>query len=436
MTSMRVGILCAAAAALGASSVSAQVPLTPRALGMGGAYVAVARGHETVFLNAANLGLAGNPGWSIAFPQVAIGASSVGVELQDIQDILNYDDLDDARRQEILANIPASGTGLEADVRAPFLAVQRGNVAFGVSYNAVGSHGAARDLVELFLEGYQTGRTNYQVTGNTRGDRATWVDFALAHGRSIGPVSVGATAHYYMGRSMARSGLTNVSYTLQNVAAVDIQAEYAGISSTGGSGYGLDVGAAFQPMPNLTLSASVANLVSNMDWDEDLTLRRVVMNRNDFENGELSEIRDRYDTSEGPYSDAAAGDSIRKLATELRAGIEDNQFPRTLRAGASFQVLPGTTLAASYTDDLEEGRLSGTWASSIAAGVQQKLPIGTLRLGLASDMEDATMLSGGLSLGPVQLGIARVNNGGTSNSVDREGFIFSFGLSASSSIRR
>jgi hypothetical protein len=68
----------ACAALLVAAAVApaaAQVPLTPRSLGMSGAYLGVARGNEALFHNPANLGLSGNPLWSMSFPQIGFGAT-------------------------------------------------------------------------------------------------------------------------------------------------------------------------------------------------------------------------------------------------------------------------------------------------------------------------------------------------------------------------
>ena len=60
------------------SEANAQVPLSPRSLGMGGAMIGAARGQEAVFLNPANLGLAGSPRWSVALVGVSAGAELQG----------------------------------------------------------------------------------------------------------------------------------------------------------------------------------------------------------------------------------------------------------------------------------------------------------------------------------------------------------------------
>lgn len=415
------GLLGASLAlAAAAAPAAAQIPLSPRALGVGGAYVAVARGHEAVFSNPANLGLSGNPRWSLGFPQVSAGATVLGPDLSDVRRYLSYDDLSDAERADLLSEIPTGGTALEADVRAPLVTWQSGGLALGVAYGFMGEHTVGRDLVDLFLNGYQQGRTDYQV-GNTAGRRATFWDFAAAYGRSVGPLSVGATAHYYLGRSMVQTRAFEPTYDL---AARDIRVDYVGVRAEGGRGWGLDLGAALQPAPGLTLSAAVANVVHSMEWSDDLTGRRVTLSSSDFRDSEFLHVRSRYDNS-----DEALGATPTGLYAVAAEGLlEGAELPTTLRLGASLALATGTTLTAAFHDALSEGRLSGRWDRLAGAGVQQKLPVGTVRLGLSSDLEDGSILGGGVTLGPVDLGVARLTTGEDGGS-SRNGWIGSFGLS-------
>ncbi|HEU4885667.1 MAG TPA: hypothetical protein VFT45_25760, partial [Longimicrobium sp.] len=78
----------AAAATVAAAPLAAQVPLTPRALGMGGAYVGVARGAESLWLNPANLGLPNSPHWSANIPTLSLGVDTRGIEPGDLQDLI------------------------------------------------------------------------------------------------------------------------------------------------------------------------------------------------------------------------------------------------------------------------------------------------------------------------------------------------------------
>jgi hypothetical protein len=419
------------AAALGAAAPArAQVPLTPRGLGMGTATMATARGQEALFLNPAQLGLAGTPSWSVAFPQVVAGATVLGLGVNDLNELRNYDDVSPARAQEILDRIP-EGTGVEYDVKLPLGAIQLGHLAFGFSYNSVGQHSLDRDIVDLFLNGYQAGQT--YGAPHTSGTRATYLDFAAGYGRRFGMVSVGIAGHYYHGRDLVSSGIVDVD-TL-GLPTPDVRVTYAGVRSDGGSGFGVDVGAAMQPIPGLTLSAAVANIARKMSWDEDLQGRKLTLNGNEIQSSDFRLLRTHYRDSEQGYDQFAAGleadqkAPVEKLRSELFTRAE---LPATLRLGAAYSLPTGTDLAASFQDNLTDSRLTGLWDRSLGFGVQQKLPVVTLRAGFSTDLDEGNLLTAGLSLGPINLGVGRLDNGAGAGGAGREGWVASFGISTRS----
>ena len=419
------------ALALAAAPAAAQIPLTPRALGMGGAsYVAAARGQEALFLNPANLGLPGQPHWSFALPQLAAGETTVGIGFGDLLDFIEYGDLEDDRKAEILAEIPDQGTELAADIRVPLAAIQMRRVAVGVSYAVTGSHTVEKDLIDLLFNGVDTGRLvggGYDLTGireNTEGFRATFLDFAAAYGNRVGPVALGVTGHYYRGTDLVRSGVTRVD---AQIADQDVEVRYSGVRREGGNGFGLDLGAAFQATPALTLSASIGNLVNTFEWDDQLRFREVVLNREDYESGDLNDINADYVQNETDYDPSTASAEVQALASDIDV---DTKLPRTLRAGAAFKPGTGTTVAVGLQTNLDESRLSGLYDESISLGVQQQIAILGLRAGIAR-VGDGTMLSAGLSVGPIHFGLARVNTGDYAGG-DREGWVATFGLGTSS----
>ena len=428
---MRIPLFVAGAslaAALGAPQAAAQVPLTPRAVGTGGAYLGLARGHETLFLNPANLGLAGSPRWSIGLAQISAGGTVIGPSFQDVRDILNADDLEQARKDEILASIPASGTELGFDVRAPLVTIQTGGFALGLGYGVMADHTFDRDLVDLVVNGFDQNRylngnsgDDYRIR-NTTGSRMSYLDFAAGYGRNVGPLSVGATAHYYRGRTVVRS---RASEPRVLPAGLDIQVDYTGVLSDGGNGWGVDVGAALQPVPGLTLSAAVANALSSMNWSEELRYRRVTFNREDFNQEDPVHLRREYEDSERPL-DASAPADVRALAQGL---TDEAEFPATLRLGAAYEVPGvGTAVSAAFHSQVGDGRLGGNWEQLVGIGVQQKLPLVTARVGFSTDLEEGSMLGGGLTLGPLNVAVARLQNGDVSGN-GREGWVASFGLS-------
>jgi hypothetical protein len=423
----------AALAGLVATPALAQVPLTPRALGMGNAYVGVARGSEALWQNPANLALPGNAAWSFNIPSLSLGADVLGLHVGDIVDIARKDQITDARKQEILARIPASGTELRADVRAPAVSGQFGPVAVGFAFNTVGSQTLDRDFVDLLLFGFQAQPGRYNITPQeTQGFRASYWDLALGYGHRLplplpGPLTVGATAHVYLGTALLRSGIVQVD-TVRNALGVpqDLRVTYAGVKDGGGTGFGVDLGAAYQPVPALTLSASVSNVVNTFKFGGSRTLKSVVLGSTDYNNGDLQGVWDRYDASQVAYNEATATPNERLLAADLNG---DNDLPRTFRAGAAYEARPGTQLSASYEGNLGTTRVRGLWDKSIGVGVQQRLSILSLRAGAATNTDGGNLFSGGLGLGPLQLGVAHVTDGSPSNA-SRSGWIATLGFSA------
>jgi hypothetical protein len=419
----------AAGAALAAAPLAAQVPLTPRALGMGGAYIGVARGQESLWQNPANLGLPNSPHWSAGIPTLSVGLGTRGIEPDHLEHLLQYNELSAEERAALLNEIPASGTGVDVDLRAPLFALQVRRFAVGVSYQVVGSHTVNRSVVDLLLNGFDS--KNVYTIDNTEGTRAAFWDVAGAYGRRIGPVSVGATLHYFIPRELVRSALVDVDTTFSVLPGfrvpTDIQVTYAGVSATGGSGFGVDLGVAAEPIPGLTLSAAVENAVNTVQWSDDLRVRTVTLDREDYqEGGDPEQLQAEYEASEREYNQAIdAVQPFSRLADSVLA-LRDQGLPTVLRAGAAYRLGTGTTLAAGFHTELDDSPAGALWDQQLSLGVQQKIPLVTLRAGFATDMEDGNLLSGGLSLGPIQLGVARVKSGSGDDS--RSGWIATFGL--------
>jgi hypothetical protein len=416
----------AAAAALAAVPATAQVSLNARALGMGGAYIGVARGQESLQLNPANLGLANSPHWSAAIPQLVFGVQTIGVEPGDVWDLREYGELEPGERQAFVDQVPESGTGIDVDFRAPLFALQVGRFAVGAGYAVVAGHSVNRSIVDLVLTGFEQSKLNQYNIQNTGGFRASFFDIHAAYGRRVGPVALGVTGHYYIPQEMVRSAFVEQDTVFTGPIPTDIQVTYQGVKAEGGSGFGIDVGAAMQPVPGLTVGLALDNAFNSLEWNEDLRFRTLTLNRNDYENGDAESILGRYEDSEADYVESAADPQTRELARQL-LNERGQGLPMTLRVGAAYTLRTATTVGVQYQSRLEDSPVSGMWENQLSVGWQQKLPIVTLRAGIATDLADANLLSGGLTLGPIQLGVARLSGAG-----ERHGWVYSFALSGRS----
>lgn len=419
---MRIRACAAACAAVLATAggAAAQSPLTPRALGMAGASVGLARGEEALFQNPANLALPGTPRWSVSVLQATVGAGVDGAGFGDLADLLDVDALDQPRKDALLAGVPGTGLDGEMEIRVPIAAVQVKQLAFGAAWTGMVRQNLGRDLVDLVLNGYQSGRTDYSV-GSTGGTAVSFLDLSAGYARQAGPVSVGVAAHYLVGGTLSRSRLFEPRFDLE---AEDLSAEYREVYADGGHGWALDVGVAGQPVPGLTLSAAVANIAAGMRWSNDLRTRHVVLGRADFEGDAIDAALTRLDESD----EGVDPDAVPATVYETAQGLYDEAYlPATLRAGAALELAGGRTrLAAAYQDALTAGRMGSGWARAASFGVEQRVPLATLRAGAATDLDGRAMLSGGVSLGPVHLGLAHTSGGGQSGNAS--GWTATFGL--------
>ncbi|HEV2130878.1 MAG TPA: DUF5723 family protein, partial [Longimicrobiaceae bacterium] len=238
------------------------------------------------------------------------------------------------------------------------------------------------------------------------------------YGRRVGPVSLGLSGHYLRGLTLSRSRLLEPRYGDEGEP---IEIDYLEVLASGGHGFALDVGAAWQPVPRLTVGAAVSNLLGTMSWSDELRVRGVTLGDEDLEPG-LIELRERFQTSERPLP----ADGSEPAASALAAGIYDRaNLPASLRLGAGFAPWPGARLGASYDHALTAGELSRGWDRSLGLGVQQKLAFLGLRAGYATSLDGRSMLTGGASLGPLDVGIAKID--GTSGGYERSGWVVALG---------
>lgn len=404
-----------------AVTLEAQVPLSPRALGMGGAYLGAARGYEALFLNPANLALDDNPRWSVAFPQLTVGGTLLGPGFGDLPDLFSaYDDGEEEAVDAFLAKIPEGGTEAQFDVRAPLVSVQIGRVAVGLNYGAIGEHTFGRDVIELMVEGYEEGRADYAV-GNTAGSRLTYWDLAVGYGHRVGPLSVGVTGHYLRPGTALRSRMYEPVIDLEEE---EIEVNYVAALARGGSGYALDFGAALQPTPRLTLSGALSSAVSKLTWSDDLLVRDFVLDRATIDTMGVLNLAEHYSATEEALNPASASPRALETAQGL---FEGATLPAVARLGANWQVFGWTNVGAAYEETLSDGRLAGRWDREVSFGIQQRLPLVVVRAGYATNLEEGRMISGGLSLGPIQLGAAHLHDGVYAGS-PRTGWVGTFGL--------
>lgn len=402
-----------------ASPATAQFGPSPRAAGVSGAFSALAVGYEAVDWNPANLALPNNPGWSFALPRLDVMGATLGPDVLDIVDIFSKgSDLTDDDRVTFLDKIQDTGFEVRSDVRVPLVALSAGPFAVSAATTILVGGSVGKELIDLMLYARQYGDldqerlTEYRV-GNTAIRDAAYTTIAASYATRLGlmpfPVTVGVTGRYVLGHHLQRGRIfePRVDLTEQElyITALSLQ-------SSAGTGYGVDVGVAMQPIPAITLGLSVENVAQKMTWDEDLELRGDVFEGSEFSDLGVQDIYDRLQPR--PFDPEAVPLEAYSLANEF---FTQTYFPRVIRFGAGIDLGP-TKLGATYKTTQGKGELATGWPTYVAIGLEQKLPILsfiTVRGGIANSLDGASAVSAGASLRLGPLGISAAASRTTGN---------------------
>lgn len=259
----------------------------------------------------------------------------------------------------------------------------------------------SRDLADLIGNGFvEQNIQNYSV-GNTGWSTTSFSEVTVAYGTTLGGLlSVGVGGRYIMGHGMVSGrffepdiDLNNLTMTVQSVA----------VEATSGTGYGLDVGFSLELPAGFRASASGTNVVQRMTWDEGLVAHSATYAESDFDsNVDFIDLLDRYDAQ------PITPNSVSLEVFEASQGLfEESYFPQVFRAGLGWRS-GGTSLEAVGIQVAPRGRYTSAWDERLSLGIEQKIPLLTLRAGMtrASDGLGAVTAGGGLGLGPVQLEVS------------------------------
>jgi hypothetical protein len=400
------------------AALAAQLPdPSTRALGMGEAYTAIARGYEAVAWNPSLLAAAGRPGFTIGLPHIAVEVGSNTYGFSDFRKYANSF-LDDATKQALLDKITGSTLTIRTLVGAEPFGLSIGPVALMVGTSGQVDGSVGKDAVRLAFFGNAPRpgtSTTFSAAGTTgRAWAATTLagSVALPFTVPLGRLSVGATYKYVIGNFLGTAADlgTQVAFDPLFTATEAGQAVYTNYDKDCGSfkpldtgtcggkagkGYGVDLGATLQfAKGGITLSAVVVNALGSMTWDQsrmayDRTLRRSTQLGS-------GTVQDTLIVQESLKDEAAI--SADAQARALRDSLLANaNFARLARVG--FALKSGhLTLAADAQVRLKEG-LDEQSSKLVSAGAEYRLlGIIPLRVGASTDFAGATMLSAGTGI--------------------------------------
>ena len=412
----------AAVLALGGLLVSTpafgQMAAGTRSVAMGGGGMVFATGVDAVEWNPANLAL--STGWNISLYELGVVGLGDGATVDEMLTILG-DDATGLDVATVVAGLPEQGIhfrgvsegfatayGAElADVPqpgspTPTVGIAVGPVAFRMRSRVFSDFVLSKPLADLVGNGFEEERLLDYAVGNTGWRTVSLSEYTLAYGTRLGGLlAIGVGGRYVKGHKLLdgrffepQINMTAQSFTMQSVA----------VESSGGSGYGLDVGLSLDLPGGFRASASGTNVIQKMTWDEGLTAHVATFTDEDFDEDinpdlDFEDFFNRFDAR--PVDPTSVSQTVFIAGESL---FEQSYFPQIYRGGVGWQA-GGTTIEANGVIVSPRGRFSSPWDERLSFGIEQKIPVLTLRAGYGVAQEGLSTYSAGLGLrlGPVHL---------------------------------
>jgi len=330
--------------------VSAQ--MNARAVGLGGAYTAIARGVHSPLWNPANLGLSDNPKFSMTLIGTSIGAwnnsFSLGMYNKYNGEYLTEDDIKD-----ILNSIPDDGFRSNTEAFVNALSFSAGRFALTIGVLSGGFANAAKTFFEIPLTGTEINKT-YEFSDTDASSLAaglvgvSWgqpiqVDFAEEF-------TVGGTLNFFFAGAYANADTTR--FTIDSKPyGMDVDGLYSLTYAYNGSvGYGINLGSAARLNKKWTVSLGVTNLISSIPFDKE-----VKTEKGNFSLDSLNVLTD---------FDEDAQDS----SWTVEASSFSTKFPAVLHLGCAYRE-GDVIMAVDYYQAFTKG-MYGSTSPQLSVGTE------------------------------------------------------------------
>ena len=402
----------AAAALLIATPLTAQMTAGTRSVAMGGGGMVYASGVEAVELNPANLGRA--RGWNLSLFELGAVGLGDGATVSDFEAMFGDDA---AAARAALERLPESGLrfsvvgegfatsrGLEEagaprpGSPLPTVGLAIGPAAFRIRSRVFADATLSREIMDLIALGYEEERLQEYAVGNTGFREVSLTEYTLSYGFESGSLAVGVGGRYIQGHSLLDGRFFEPEIDLDNQTLL---VRSVAVESRSGSGFGMDVGLSIDLPGGFRISGSGTNVLQTMEWDENLVAWTAEFDDQDFDDDDF-DIEDFFDSFvDEPVDPNGVSLAVFEAGREL---FTQSYFPQTYRGGLGWQS-GGTTLEANAIVVSPRGRFSSPWDERLSFGVEQEIPVLTVRGGYALAQEGLSTYTLGvaLRLGPVHV---------------------------------
>lgn len=425
------GAALLASIALAQSTRAQQLNTSAAAAGLGGNFTALARGYEAVAWNPANLGLPGNPGFSLTLLPVAASFTLSPVTLGDIKNADSYkvpNVVPRSTRQSWLDEVTAAGgeTGTPTGGANVALSVGPFAAQFGVTF--FGAVKLNPDAVSALLfgnvpaSGSGAAGTSVQTLNfqNSKFNGGGLTTAALSYGHAFGDhesgsatLAFGATLKVVGGAfvAIAEDAGSNINANGGTISFPSVATRSSqdcrndsgqlkagctpmdGPGGMSGNGFGADVGVSWL-RDKLGLSATIQNIFNSFSWNESSLAFRPGLGQFDASGGDTTNF------DEQPYANAPAS---------LKSAIENYKLKPAIAVGLGYQWRKDVTLSADARQQMGDDQSIVIGAkTSVGGGIEYRgIPLLALRGGADYITGgSAFSLGAGLRFGRYELGAA------------------------------
>ncbi len=241
-----------------------------RSVAMAGAYTALARGVEAPLWNPANLGLKANRVYRLNLVSFGLGIHNNSFDKSQYE-LYNGSTWTEKDKQDILNAIPDEGLNFDFDTEVQAFGLSLGSFALTATANSASDFTLSKDIADLVLNGNEMDRT-YNI-GDT--DGVGWGVASIAfsggfniHKSGLMEVAVGGSLKYLRGIAYAEV-VEASSVVTTNIDGLHGNGRLVIDRALGGSGMGLDLGAAAKLDTRWSASFALTNLINSVNWSND-----------------------------------------------------------------------------------------------------------------------------------------------------------------------